>query len=99
MCRGMRVEHSLTTCVRDTRDISARKLDRIDYVHRVACDENLDARLEKRIQPGPIIGDDCDAARCRFKETTRWAITHTRHRASCNVECQRRGAKERGVRR
>ena len=67
MCRGVRVEYSLTTRVRDARDLSARKLHRLDHVGCVACDNDFDARLKELIQTGPFIRHDRHAAGCRFK--------------------------------
>ena len=68
MRRSVRVEHSLATRMRNALNYSVWKSHCFDHVHCIVRDENLDVWLKERIQSGPLVRDDRDAARRRFED-------------------------------
>src|ERR687886_1665535 len=73
LCRPMsgrvRVQNSLTTSLGNPRQFRLRKLHCRNHIVSVTGDDDFSSWLEKRVEAEPLIGNNCDTARCCFKKT------------------------------
>src|SRR4051812_46667702 len=93
---GRRVlrEHALVRRARDPVHFGVGQLERVDDVLRRARHDDLLARPEELLQPGPRVADHGRAAGRRLEEPPRRAVAVHRHRAARHVERPARGGKK-----
>ena len=62
----------------------------INNLAGIVCHQNFAARLEKRVDAFPVVGDDTGAGAGRFEDTRRRREAHLHHRLA--IQVQHRGA-------
>src|SRR6185437_6006588 len=95
--RTVLIEHPLAGAARNRRQLRARSDECRDRRLRVVRHQYLAARLEERIEPVPLVGQDRHAARGRLEQPPRRAPAHRRHRRARHVQRHPCRAVERGM--
>src|SRR2546423_15179237 len=80
-CR-VRLEHSLTTCGCDSRELGVWQLHCFDHVVGSPSNDDLNARLKERLKAFPRARHDRQPASACFDQTTRRTVAHPCHGAA-----------------